>query len=91
MVSINFLQSTRFIIIYLIGPKKETEWGTGNANNGWGDPRSADPRQAPMDPRDIRQDMRSTNNSEAIRLLDHREQMRQMTSSDMRGDPRGND
>lgn len=71
------------------GPKKENDWGSGNANNGWGDPRSADPRQSGMDPREIRPDMRTTSNSEAIRLLDHREQMRQMSSSDMRGDPRG--
>lgn len=43
-----------------------------------------------MDPREIRPDIRSTGNSEAIRLLEHREQLRQMASSDMRGDPRGN-
>lgn len=38
--------------------------------------------------RDNRQGNRGANNSETIRLLDHREQMRQMPG-EMRGDPRG--
>lgn len=82
-------------ICFASGPKKENDWGPGGGgggaggNNGWGDPRSTDPRQPGMDHREIRTDLRSTNNSETLRLLDHREQMRQMASSDMRGDPRG--
>ncbi|KAG5874249.1 hypothetical protein JTB14_027715 [Gonioctena quinquepunctata] len=73
------------------GPKKENDWGTGAANTGWGDPRSADPRQTVIDPREIRPELRDMRpgNSDAMRLLDPREQMRQMAGGDMRGDPRG--
>ncbi|XP_018569055.1 protein Gawky isoform X3 [Anoplophora glabripennis] len=74
------------------GPKKENDWGTGAGNTGWGgDPRSADPRQAGMDPREIRPELRDMRaaSSDPMRLLDPREQMRQMAGSDMRGDPRG--
>ncbi|CAG9864079.1 unnamed protein product [Phyllotreta striolata] len=70
------------------GPKKENEWTPGTNNAGWGDPRSSDPRQTAMDPREIRPDMRP-GNSETMRILDPREQMRQISGSDMRGDPRG--
>lgn len=84
------IRNNFYLSIFIsLGPKKDNDWATGNANNGWSDPRSADPRQTAMDPREIRPDIRTTGNSEAIRLLDHREQMRQMASSDMRGDPRG--
>lgn len=73
------------------GPKKETDWGASAGNTGWGDPRSADPRQTGMDPREIRPELRDmrAGNSDPMRLLDPREQMRQMAGSDMRGDPRG--
>ncbi|XP_056642244.1 protein Gawky isoform X1 [Diorhabda sublineata] len=75
------------------GPKKENDWGAGPSNSGagWGDPRSADPRQTGMDPREIRPELRDmrTSNSEAMRIMDPRETMRQMSNSDMRGDPRG--
>lgn len=44
-----------------------------------------------MDPREIRPELRDmrAGNSDPMRLLDPREQMRQMAGSDMRGDPRG--
>lgn len=76
----------------LLGPaKKDPDWGVGASTGtagGWGDPRSGDPRQpGGMDPRGP--DMR-TANADPMRLLDPREQMRQMGGGgDMRGDPRG--
>uniref|UniRef100_A0A6P7FND2 Protein Gawky n=1 Tax=Diabrotica virgifera virgifera TaxID=50390 RepID=A0A6P7FND2_DIAVI len=74
------------------GPKKENDWGTGASNTGgWGDPRAADPRQTGMDPREIRPELRDmrAGNTETMRIMDPRETMRQMSNSDMRGDPRG--
>ncbi|XP_023022577.2 trinucleotide repeat containing adaptor protein gawky isoform X1 [Leptinotarsa decemlineata] len=73
------------------GPKKENDWNAGTNNTGWGDPRSADPRQTGLDPREIRPELREMRpgNSDAMRLLDPRDQMRQMAGNDMRGDPRG--
>ncbi|XP_022916638.1 protein Gawky [Onthophagus taurus] len=74
------------------GPKKENDWGTGGATNAaaWGDPRTADPRAAAMDPRDMRPDHRDirTGTSDPMRMLDPRDQMR-LVGGDMRGDPRG--
>lgn len=44
-----------------------------------------------MDPREIRPELRDIRaaSSDPMRLLDPREQMRQMAGGDMRGDPRG--
>ncbi|KAI4455914.1 trinucleotide repeat-containing protein [Holotrichia oblita] len=73
------------------GPKKENDWGTGAANTGWGDPRSADPRNTSIDPRDMRPDPTPhirTPTTDPMRMLDPREQMR-LVGGDMRGDPRG--
>lgn len=45
-----------------------------------------------MDPREIRPDLRDmrTGNTDPMRMIDPREQMRQMANTgDMRGDPRG--
>ncbi|GJQ80904.1 hypothetical protein Trydic_g4721 [Trypoxylus dichotomus] len=72
------------------GPKKENDWGTGAANTGWGDPRSTDPRNTSIDPRDMRPDPSHirTGSTDPMRMLDPREQMR-LVGGDMRGDPRG--
>ncbi|XP_018330621.1 protein Gawky isoform X2 [Agrilus planipennis] len=66
-------------------PKKENDWGTAGGA-GWGDPRSANPGPTGMDPRDMRPDLRDmrSGSSDPMRMLDPREQIR-----DMRGDPRG--
>lgn len=74
----------------IAGPKKENDWGTGAANTGWGDPRSADPRNTSIDPRDMRPDPPHirTPTTDPMRMLDPREQMR-LVGGDMRGDPRG--
>lgn len=79
-------------MIHKKGAKKENDWGAGGGNAGWGDPRAADPRSTGMDPREIRPDLRDmrSNNTDPMRMIDPREQMRQMANSgDMRGDPRG--
>lgn len=69
----------------------------GNAS-GWGDPRAAaDPRAAvsaaavAMDGMRLQPDIRGAAAAAGLdhRQLDPREQMRQMTGGDMRGDPRG--
>ncbi|XP_066140474.1 protein Gawky isoform X2 [Euwallacea fornicatus] len=74
-------------------------WGgaTGGNTSGWGDPRAgADPRAAAaaaavaaMD--GMRPDLRAAAAASGLdpRQLDPREQMRQMSGGDMRGDPRG--
>lgn len=76
----------------MLAPKKEADWGGASTGGGvgWGDPRSQDPRTPNIDPRDMRPDIRDmrTGNSDNIRMMDPREQMR-LAGSDMRGDPRG--
>lgn len=74
-------------MLFCLGSKKEEEWGA-STNNNWRDPRASDHRPVGTDSRDLRPGMRGANNSETIRLLDHRESMKQMPS-EMRGDPRG--
>ncbi|XP_050301424.1 protein Gawky isoform X2 [Anthonomus grandis grandis] len=74
---------------------KRVAGAAGNNASGWGDPRApADPRAAAVAAAaamEMRPDLRAAAAASGLdpRQLDPREQIRQMTGGDMRGDPRG--